>query len=70
MSRYYDRPYMVIHAERFAKKLHERIRSSNIGGLPLMGSIDQVVGDADLLGRRERSKIETLYGRVGSLVDD
>ena len=62
-SRYYDRPYMVIHAERFAKKLHDRIESSNIGGLPLMGSIDQVVGDADLLGRRERSKIETLYGK-------
>ncbi len=45
--RFYDRPYQVIGAERFAAALREAITDPQIGQLPLTGAIDQFTDSTD-----------------------
>jgi hypothetical protein len=47
---YFDRPYLVIGADRFAAALRERIQDPVLRGLPLTGVIDQFVDSTDALG--------------------
>jgi Domain of unknown function (DUF4037) len=47
---YYDRPYRVIDAGRFAASLRESISADEIRRLPPTGAIDQFVDSTDALG--------------------
>ncbi|HEY9410205.1 MAG TPA: DUF4037 domain-containing protein [Jiangellaceae bacterium] len=49
--RYHDRPFQVLHAERFAHALAATITEPELRALPLTGSVDQWVDSTDLLGR-------------------
>jgi len=48
--RFYDRPYRVIGAARFALALREAVTDSQIGRLPLTGAIDQFTDSTDAAG--------------------
>jgi hypothetical protein len=45
--RFYDRPYKVIGAGRFADALREAITDPRIRELPLSGAIDQFIDSTD-----------------------
>jgi hypothetical protein len=49
---FHDRPFRVLHAERFAGALVATIRDPVLRGLPLVGAVDQFVDSTDVLGRR------------------
>jgi hypothetical protein len=49
--RFYERPYQVIDAARFAAALREAISDPQIRNLPLTGAIDQFTDSTDALGR-------------------
>jgi Domain of unknown function (DUF4037) len=49
-SGYYDRPYRVIHADRFARALREAITDDAVRTLPIVGSVDQWVDSTNALG--------------------
>jgi predicted N-acetyltransferase YhbS len=51
VRRFYERPYQVIGATRFAEALHEAIADPQLRHLPLTGAIDQVIDNTDALGR-------------------
>ena len=48
--RFYDRPYQVIGAGRFAAALREAITDPRIGELPPTGAIDQFIDSTDAVG--------------------
>ena len=50
---YYDRPYRVIDAGRFAAALRDSISADEIRRLPQSGAVDQFVDSTDALGDRE-----------------
>jgi hypothetical protein len=52
-SHYYDRPYQVLHADRFADALTRHIRDPQIRRLPKIGSVDQYIDSTDALGNYE-----------------
>ncbi len=56
VSRYYDRPYLVIHADSFAKEIKKEIRDQGIRRLPLIGSIDQITDNPTLLNNKSSLK--------------
>jgi hypothetical protein len=47
---YYDRPYRVIEAERFASALREQISDERVRALPLIGAVDQFIDNTDAIG--------------------
>jgi hypothetical protein len=47
---YFDRPFQVIGAERFAASLRESIADEQIRRLPAAGAIDEFVDSTDALG--------------------
>jgi hypothetical protein len=47
---YYDRPYRVIEAERFARALREQISDERVRALPLIGAVDQFIDSTDAIG--------------------
>jgi Domain of unknown function (DUF4037) len=47
---YYDRPYQVLGAGRFAAALREAITDPQIRQLPAMGAVDQFIDSTDALG--------------------
>lgn len=50
VSDYYNRPYLVIHAERFAKATRDAIEDENVKTIGvIIGSVDQFVDSIDLL---------------------
>ncbi|MER6668052.1 DUF4037 domain-containing protein [Amycolatopsis japonica] len=49
---FHDRPYRVLHAERFAAALIATIHDPALRDLPLTGAIDQFVDSTDALGAR------------------
>jgi hypothetical protein len=53
---YYDRPFRVLHAERFAAALVATITDPALRGLPLTGAVDQFVDSTDVLAHRTRSR--------------
>jgi hypothetical protein len=53
---YHDRPFQVLHAERFAAALASGITDFEISALPLLGAVDQYLDSTDLLGDRGRTR--------------
>jgi Domain of unknown function (DUF4037) len=51
VRRYFDRPAMVLGADRFAADCLERVTDPKLRALPLIGSIDQFADSSDLNGR-------------------
>ena len=61
---FYGRPFLVIHADRFAAACRAAITDEWLRSLPLVGSVDQFADSTDVLshGRRPR--------RLGALYDE
>lgn len=56
-SRYYERPYTVINAQRFAAAIQARITDEVVRRLPpYVGSVDQFVDATDVLQRSPRAR--------------
>jgi hypothetical protein len=53
---YHERPYLVLHAERFAEALRRSIGDPAVRDLPLLGTIDQVVDSTDVLRSSARNR--------------
>ncbi|KAA2266597.1 DUF4037 domain-containing protein [Solihabitans fulvus] len=53
---FHDRPFQVLHAERFATALMATITDPAIRDLPMTGAIDQFVDSTDVLAHRTRSR--------------
>jgi hypothetical protein len=51
VRRFYERPYQVIDAARFAVALREVIADPQVRRLPLTGAIDQFTDSTDAIGR-------------------
>lgn len=47
---YYDRPYLVIDAQRFVAPLRDSIEADEIRRLPLTGAVDQFIDNTDAAG--------------------
>ncbi len=59
---FHGRPYLVLHAERFAAALEEAVTDQRVRSLPQgVGSADQLTDSTDVLARPE------IYGRLGAL---
>jgi hypothetical protein len=57
VSPFFDRPYQIIHAGRFARALRAAIQSEEVRSLPEhLGSIDQFVDSTDVLDNPGRLK--------------
>ncbi|MFJ8977207.1 DUF4037 domain-containing protein [Streptomyces sp. NPDC102282] len=48
---YHARPFLVLHAERFAQALARTVTDPDLRELPLVGGVDQWTDNADLLSR-------------------
>jgi hypothetical protein len=64
---YFDRPYQVIGAGRFAAALRAAITDPQIRALPLAGAVDQVIDSTDAIGSSEirRAAIAAVTGSSG-----
>lgn len=62
-SRFHDRPFLVIHAERFADAIRAAIASHEVRALPEnLGSIDQFVDSTDVLDNlRQFDRLKLVY---------
>lgn len=62
-SSFHDRPYQVIHADRFCEAIRKTIVSDEIRDLPpYLGSIDQYVDSTDVLSSsKNRKKFRSIY---------
>jgi hypothetical protein len=59
---YYDRPAQVLMADRFADACLATVTDPALRGLPLIGSVDQVVDCVDVLSSAERCRrLAALY---------
>ena len=47
-SLYHGRPYLVIHADQFAKAIRDTIQDERLKKLPIVGSIDQFTDSTDI----------------------
>ncbi|MFF0152590.1 DUF4037 domain-containing protein [Micromonospora sp. NPDC005203] len=56
---FHDRPFRVLHAERFTQALIGSISDHVLRALPPTGAIDQFVDNTDALGHRTRSRALT-----------
>lgn len=55
VSQFYDRPFVVIHADRFVDAIRERINSEEVKALPdHLGSVDQFTDSTEVLNLRQR----------------
>jgi hypothetical protein len=63
---YYDRPYRVIEAERFARALRERISDERVRALPLIGAVDQFIDSTDAIGNGAVSRSAVGAALTGS----
>ncbi len=50
---YYDRPYRVLGAARFARALQEAITDKDVRKLPLTGAVDQFIDSTDAMNDRK-----------------
>ena len=64
---YFDRPYQVIGAGRFAAALRAAIADPQIRALPLAGAVDQVIDSTDAIGSEaiRRAAIAAVTGLPG-----
>jgi Domain of unknown function (DUF4037) len=53
---YHDRPFQVLHAERFSQALVATITDPDLRALPLTGAIDQFADNTDLLSHRAHTR--------------
>lgn len=56
---YYERPYQVLGADRFAEALWAAVEDPAVRALPRIGAIDQVVDNTDLVGSMARCRAVT-----------
>ncbi|EME60895.1 hypothetical protein H074_12227 [Amycolatopsis decaplanina DSM 44594] len=56
---YHDRPFQVLHAERFSQALLAGITDPDLRALPLTGAIDQFADNTDLVAHRMRTRTIT-----------
>ena len=49
VSKYFNRPYLVIHADRFSEAIRKRIRSAEVRRLAEVGSLDQFTDSTDVV---------------------
>jgi hypothetical protein len=62
VSPFHGRPFLVIHAERFARAIEDVIEDPRVRALPKgVGAVDQVTDNTDVLARPE------VYGRLRAL---
>jgi hypothetical protein len=62
VSKFHNRPYLVIHGDKFAEEIRKGIKDKRIRELALLGSIDQFTENTDLLGRQDQlERIRALY---------
>nr|MDQ5818767.1 DUF4037 domain-containing protein [Actinomycetota bacterium] len=62
VSPFHSRPYLVIHAERFAAAIDAAITDPEVRSIPIKaGSVDQITDNTDVLERPE------VYGRLRAL---
>ena len=55
VSQFYNRPFLVIHADRFVDAIRAVIKSTEVLALPEhLGSIDQFVDSTDALNHPDR----------------
>jgi hypothetical protein len=57
-SIFYNRPYLVIHGDKFASEIREKIKDKRLQSLPLIGSIDQVTDNQEL---KKRISVSTKF---------
>lgn len=53
---FFDRPYPVIDAARFATALLDCISDANLAGMPPIGAVDQYVDSTDVLSRPDLAR--------------
>lgn len=56
---YHNRPFRVLHAERFTEALIARITDPAIGSLPTIGTVDQFIDSTNVLSRPELAHAAT-----------
>ncbi|MEU9955084.1 DUF4037 domain-containing protein [Streptomyces sp. NPDC050982] len=56
---YHDRPFQVLHAERFTEALIARISDPAIRSLPTIGTVDQFIDSTDVLSHPELTRAAT-----------
>ena len=63
VSQFHDRPFLVIHAERFADAIRAAITSEEVRVLPEhLGSIDQFIDSTDMLAYpRQFNQLKLMY---------
>jgi hypothetical protein len=54
---YHDRPFLVLHAERFTDALHRSIVNPALRQLPLSGTVDQFADSTDILNFTARTRL-------------
>ncbi|MEU1471232.1 DUF4037 domain-containing protein [Streptomyces sp. NPDC005761] len=62
---YHGRPYLVLHAERFARPLAASVTEPGLRGLPLTGTVDQWADSTDLLMGRGGDALRAASAAVG-----
>jgi Domain of unknown function (DUF4037) len=63
---YFDRPYRVICADRFADACLETITDNELRALPLVGSVDQWADSTDVLSHATRTHLVDWYRNLMS----
>lgn len=67
VTNYYDRPYRVIHGERFVQAIHATIRDAKLRRRPVVGSVDQWVDSTDVLTNSGlTTKLESIFQTAGT----
>ena len=63
-SQFHGRPYLIIHADRFANAIRHQIKDERVRDLPdAIGSIDQFVDSTDVLSNTAlRRRTKAIYG--------
>ncbi|MEU4525993.1 DUF4037 domain-containing protein [Amycolatopsis sp. NPDC024027] len=56
---YHDRPFQVLHADRFGQALHDTLTDPALRALPRTGAIDQFADNTDLFGDRAAARAVT-----------
>lgn len=69
---YHDRPFQVLHAERFTAALGANITDPDIGALPLLGAVDQYIDSTEVLAHRTQTQAATrvVFGLPSATRDD
>jgi hypothetical protein len=53
VSKFFERPYLVIRGDDYAKEIRKQIRTWSIRKLPMIGSIDQIIENEDFLQNQD-----------------